>query len=168
MAYESILSLAQRLRLRCRDAAMLSKTMKKCISTPNFETFSHQNVTPNKSIGIVYFMYIDMAWFSSLSRLEHNMLYLTVWPLHTLLELLLNIKGPLTWIISKVNSIPMPCSMAYESILSLAQHLRLLCRMMRRYQKHSKKSISTSNFKNLVLIIVLANIWRCNMYVILS
>ncbi len=89
-------------------------------------------------------------------------------PLHTLLELLLNIKGPLTWIISKVNSIPMPCSMAYESILSLAQHLRLLCRMMRRYQKHSKKSISTSNFKNLVLIIVLANIWRCNMYVILS
>ncbi len=31
-----------------------------------------------------------------------------------------------------------------------------------------KKRISTSNFKNLVLIIVLANIWRCNMHVILS
>ncbi len=83
MAYESVLSLVQRLRLRWRYAAMLSKTMKKCISTPNFETSSYQNVTAKKPIGIMYFMYIiDMAWFHSLSRLEHDMLHSTVWPMH--------------------------------------------------------------------------------------
>ncbi len=63
--------------LRCYQ-----KRWKKRISTPNFETSSHQNVTANKSIGNVYFMYIHMAWFKSLSRLEHDMLYSTVWPVH--------------------------------------------------------------------------------------
>ncbi len=61
---------------------MLSKTMKKRISTPNFETSSHQNVTAKKPIGNMYFMYVDMAWFHSLSRLEHDMLHSTVWPVH--------------------------------------------------------------------------------------
>ncbi len=49
-----------------RDAAMLSEMMKKCISVPNFETSSHQNVTANKPIGNMYFMYVVMAWFKSL------------------------------------------------------------------------------------------------------
>ncbi len=78
----SVCSLATRLRLWCRDAAMLSKMSKKRISTPNFETSLHQNVTANKRIGNIYFMYVDMAWFKSLSRLEHDMLYSTVWPVH--------------------------------------------------------------------------------------
>ncbi len=57
----------------------------------------------------------------------------------------------------------------HMSVLSLSKcFLRLRCRMLRRYQKRNKKRISTSNFKNLVLIIVLANIWWCNMHVILS
>ncbi len=64
------------------DAAMLSKTMKKRISTLNFEISSHQNVTAKNPIRIMYFMYIDMAWFHSLSRLEHDMLHSTVWPVH--------------------------------------------------------------------------------------
>ncbi len=42
------------------------KWMKKRISTPNFETSSHQNVTAKKPIGNMYFMYVDMAWFQSL------------------------------------------------------------------------------------------------------
>ncbi len=42
-------------------AMMLSKTMKKRISTPNFETSSHQYVTAKKPIGNMYFMYVDMA-----------------------------------------------------------------------------------------------------------
>ncbi len=50
----------------------------------HFETSSHQNVTAKKPIGIVYFIYIDMTWFHSLSRLEHDMLHTTVWPLHTI------------------------------------------------------------------------------------
>ncbi len=58
------------------------KRWKKRISTPNFETSSHQNVTAKKPIGMVYFMYIDMAWFHSLSRLEHDMRHSTVWPVH--------------------------------------------------------------------------------------
>ncbi len=48
--------------LRCYQ-----KRWKKRISIPNFETSSHQNVTANKPIGNVYFMYVDMAWFKSLS-----------------------------------------------------------------------------------------------------
>ncbi len=36
------------------------------LSTPNFETSSHQNVTANKWIGNMYFMYVVMAWFKSL------------------------------------------------------------------------------------------------------
>ncbi len=55
----------------------------------------------------------------------------------------------------------------YESVLSLSTCLRLWCRMLRRYQKHSKKRISTSNFKNLLLIIVTAKRWWCNMHVII-
>ncbi len=46
-------------------------------------------------------------------------------PLHTLLELLLTSKSHVTWIISKVNSIAMHCSLAYEIVLSLAQCLKL-------------------------------------------
>ncbi len=42
---------------------------------------------------------------------------------------------------------PTHCSVEYESVLSLAQCLRLRCRMLRRYQKHCKKCISTSNFE---------------------
>ncbi len=62
-------------------------------------------------------------------------------PLHTLLELLLNIKGShdLNYIQSQYYF--------YAIVLSLAQHLRLQCRMLRRYQKRSKKYIPTSNFE---------------------
>ncbi len=78
----SFLSLAQRLRLRCRMLQHYQKSSKKRISTSNFETSSHKNVTDKKSIGNMYFMYVDMAWFHSLSRLEHDMLHSAVWPLH--------------------------------------------------------------------------------------
>ncbi len=88
VAYENVLSLAQCLRLWWRDAAMLSKTMKKRISTPNFETSSHQNVTAKKPIGNMYFMCTDMAWYHSLSRLEHDMLHSTVWPVHKICQCL--------------------------------------------------------------------------------
>ncbi len=55
---------------------------KKHISTSNFETSLHENVTAKKPIGNMYFMYVDMAWFHSLSGLEHDMLHSTVWPFH--------------------------------------------------------------------------------------
>ncbi len=82
VAYESVLSLAQCLRLRCRMLRHYQKRSKKRISTSNFEISSHQNVTAKKPIGNMYFMYVDIAWFHSLSRLEHDMLHLTVWPVH--------------------------------------------------------------------------------------
>ncbi len=78
----SVLSLAQCLKLRCRMLWRYQKSSKKCISISNFETSSHQNVTAKKPIGNMYFMYVDMAWFHSLSRLEHDMLHSTVWPVH--------------------------------------------------------------------------------------
>ncbi len=43
------------------------------------------------------------------------------------------------------------CSVAYESVRSLATCLRLQCRMLQRCQKRSKKCISNSNFKNPLL-----------------
>ncbi len=58
------------------------KRSKKCISTSNFETSSHRNVTAKKPIRNIYSMYVDMAWLHSLSRLEHDMLHSTVWPMH--------------------------------------------------------------------------------------
>ncbi len=58
------------------------KRSKKRISTSNFETSSHENVTAKKPIGNMYFMYVDMTWLHSLSRLEHDMLLSTVWPMH--------------------------------------------------------------------------------------
>ncbi len=61
---------------------VIKYTAKKCISTSNFETSLHQNVKAKKPIGNMYFMYVDMAWFHSLSRLEHDMLHSTVWPVH--------------------------------------------------------------------------------------
>ncbi len=88
VAYESILSLAQCLRLRCRILRRYQKRSKKRskkrISTSNFETSSHENVTAKTNIGNMYFMYIDMAWFHSLWRLEHDMLHSTVWSVHKL------------------------------------------------------------------------------------
>ncbi len=80
-------------------------------------------------------------------RYLKNTLALHTRPLHTLLELLLTSKGHMTWIISKVNNIPMHCGLAYESVRSLATCSRLWRRMLRRYQKRSKKHISTSNFE---------------------
>ncbi len=91
VAYESVLSPVQRLRLRWKDAAMISKTIKKRISTPNFETSSLPEVTAKKPIGNMYFMYVDMAWFHSLSWLEHEMLHLTVWPVHKIFPM------PMCW-----------------------------------------------------------------------
>ncbi len=82
VAYESVLSLPQCLRLRCKMLRRYQKRSKKCISTSNFETSLHENVTAKKRIGNMYFMYVDMAWFHSLSRLEHDMLHSTVWPVH--------------------------------------------------------------------------------------
>ncbi len=82
VAYESVLSLAQCLRLLCRMLRRYQKRSKKCISTSNFETSSHQNVTAKKPIRNMYFTYVDMAWFHSLSRLEHDILHSTVWPVH--------------------------------------------------------------------------------------
>ncbi len=64
----------------CCDA--ITNDEKKRISTLNFETSSHRNVTAKKPIGNMYFMYVNMAWFQSLSRLEHDMLHSTVWPMH--------------------------------------------------------------------------------------
>ncbi len=61
--------------------------MKKRISTANFETSSIPDVTAKKPIGNMYFMYIDMAWFHSLSELEHDMLHSTVWPVHIICPL---------------------------------------------------------------------------------
>ncbi len=75
-----VLSLAQCLRLRCR-MLRYQKRSKKHISNSNFETSLLQNVTAKKPIGNMYLMYVDMAWFDSLSRLEH-MLHSTVWPMH--------------------------------------------------------------------------------------
>ncbi len=75
VAYESVLSLAQCLRLRCRMLRRYQKRSKKLISTSNFETSSHRNVTAKKAIHNMYFMYVDMAWFHSLSRLEHDILH---------------------------------------------------------------------------------------------
>ncbi len=40
---------------------MLSKTIKKRISTKNFETSSLPDVMAKKHIGNMYFMYVDMA-----------------------------------------------------------------------------------------------------------
>ncbi len=82
VAYESVLSLAQCVRLWCRMLRRYQKHSKKYISTSNFESSSHQNVTAKKPISNMYFMYVDMVWFHSLSRLEHDMLHSTVWPLH--------------------------------------------------------------------------------------
>ncbi len=87
----SVLSLAQCLRLRWRDAAMLSKKMKKHISTPNFEISPLPKVTAKKPIHNTYFMYVDMAWFHSPSRFEHDMLHLTVWPVHKICSM------PMCW-----------------------------------------------------------------------
>ncbi len=78
----SVLSLAQCLRLQCRMVRCYQKRSKKPISTSNFETSSHRNVTAKKPIRNIYFMYVDMAWSDSLSRLEHDMLHSTVWPVH--------------------------------------------------------------------------------------
>ncbi len=79
VSYESVLSLAQRWRLRCRMLRRYQKRSKKCISTLNFETSSHENVTAKKPIGN---MYVDMAWFQSLSTLENDMQHSTVWLVH--------------------------------------------------------------------------------------
>ncbi len=61
---------------------VIKNAAKKRISTSNFETSSHWNVTAKKTIHNMYFRYVDMAWFHSLSTWEHNMLHLTVWPVH--------------------------------------------------------------------------------------
>ncbi len=60
----------------------IHKTSQKRISMLNFETSLYQNVTANKRIGNMYFMYVVMACFKRLLRLEHDMLYSTVWPMH--------------------------------------------------------------------------------------
>ncbi len=54
-----------------------------------FWTSSHWNVTARKTIGDMYFMYVDMAWLQSLSRLEHDMLHSTVWPVHKICPMLM-------------------------------------------------------------------------------
>ncbi len=61
---------------------VIKNAAKKHISTSNFETSSLPNVTAKKPICNMYFMYVDMAWFQSLLRLEHDMLHSTVSPMH--------------------------------------------------------------------------------------
>ncbi len=78
----SVLSLAQCLRLRCRMLQRYQKRSKKHISNSNFETSSLPDVMAKKPIRNMYFMYVDIAWFPSLSRLEQNTLHSTVWHVH--------------------------------------------------------------------------------------
>ncbi len=63
MWHISVNSLLEVMWLECS----LSPVMwQKQISMPNFETYLHQNVTANKRICNMHFMYLVMAWFKSL------------------------------------------------------------------------------------------------------
>ncbi len=89
-----------------------------------------------------YHMVICACVLRNFKRKLKKTLALHTRHLHTLLELLLNIKEPRD--LNYIQSIVFLHIVAWHmSVLSLAQCLRLQCRMLRHYQKR----ISTSNFE---------------------
>ncbi len=60
----------------------LPKTQQKTHFYFEFWNFLAMECDIKIPISNMYFMYVDMSWFHSLSRLKHDMLHSTVWPLH--------------------------------------------------------------------------------------